>query len=507
MKLVILGQTKMGHPSVKLEESNMNLGNLSRRGFMEKSVALYAAMGFPLWYSRELSAQAANKADVPNGPVMAAIGIGSPKSRGNAIYNDARRHKAKYVAACDVESNHLARAVKMMKDHGYNDAQGYKDFRQVLDRKDIEAVTIATPDHWHALIAIEALRKGKDVYCEKPLTLTIEEALKVMQAAEKYGKTFQTGSQQRSDKRFRLACELVRNGRIGKIQHVECRIGTNPVSGKIAKAKPPETLDWDFWLGPTPMVDYLFENRGMRNNNKGGQSPVEFTNCHYEFRWFYDYSGGKMTDWGAHHIDIAQWGLGMDGQAPATIEGSGEKPYAGGDGYNTHPKFRVNYTYANGIKLVVTDSTIPETIGDKDNNGILFVGENKQWIFVNRGKITASDPKILEEPLKSDATRLEVSDDHMGNFMECRRTGKKPICNAGVGGSSVIVCHLGAVALRLGRSVNWDHEAKQFVQDDAAAHRLRILNRGKKRSAGTKLDAEANAMISRPVRKPWKLEV
>jgi predicted dehydrogenase len=462
----------------------MYFDSMSRRGFVQNAVAALVSAGYPLWYAKEtVAAQEAKKQEAPNGPVMGAIGIGSPSSRGRAIYGDARRNKATFVAACDVESNHLANAVAMMKKDGSADVKGFKDFRELLDRKDIEAVTIATPDHWHALVAIEALKKGKDVYCEKPLTLTVEEALAVMKAAEKSGRTFQTGSQQRSGKQFRLACELVRNGRIGKIKQVEARIGGNPVSGAIAKAEAPKTLDWDMWLGPTPMVDYLFEARGERKDNKGNARKVEFTNCHYEFRWFYNYSGGKMTDWGAHHIDIAQWGLGMDGSGPIAVEAKGAEPYKGNNGYNCHPNFKVTYTYANGSKLLVSDSTLPDTIGDKDSNGILFVGENNQWIFVNRGKITASDPKLLEEPLKPDAIRLEVSNDHMGNFFECRKNGKKPICNASIGGGSVIVCQIGAIALRTGKSLKWDPKAYTFD------------------------NSEANAMLSNPMRKPWKLEV
>ncbi|MSR32734.1 MAG: Gfo/Idh/MocA family oxidoreductase [Gemmataceae bacterium] len=461
----------------------MIYSTLSRRGFLERSLGALAATGLPLWNCKELAAQETGKKEDAKGPIMGAIGIGSPKSRGNAIYNDARRVGGRYVAACNVESNHLASAVAMMKEHGSPDVKGYKDYRELLDRKDIEAVTIATPDHWHALVAIEALRKGKDVYCEKPLTLTVEEALAVMKAAEKSGRTFQTGSQQRSDNRFRLACELVRNGRIGKIKQVECRIGGNPVSGKIVKAAPPETLDWNLWLGPTPMVDYLYETRGEKSNKKGASAPQEFTNCHYEFRWFYEFSGGKMTDWGAHHLDIAQWGLGTDGTGPVMVHGEGAKPHQGINGYNCHPTFKVTYTYASGAKVLATHGTLPDTVGDKDGNGILFVGEDNQWIFVNRGKITASDAKLLEEPLNPDATRLEVSKNHMGNFMECRSTGKKPICNASIGGGSVIVCHIGAIALRLGKTLKWDPKTSRFD------------------------DSKANAMLSRPMRSPWKLEV
>src|SRR5262249_36813423 len=211
------------------------------------------------------------------------------------------------------------------------DIKTYTDFRELLDRKDINAVTIAVPDHWHALIAIDALRKGKDVYCEKPLTLTIAEGKALVKVAQQTGRVFQVGSQQRSDSRFRLACELVRNGRIGKVQRVETRIGGNPTSPPLPKVDPPKELDWDFWLGPTPKVDYVELVQGNHT----------YTRCHYEFRWWYDYSGGKMTDWGAHHNDIAQWGLGTDDGGPVAAEGEGKEPPREPNRYNCHPTFKV----------------------------------------------------------------------------------------------------------------------------------------------------------------------
>ena len=446
------------------------LGNLSRRGFLERSTLALAATGLPLWFSRQeaqaLLQEAATQAK-PEGLTMGAIGIGSPSSRGRAIYGEARRKPGvRYVAACDVDARHLKRAIETdMPKNGDMGVKGHKDFRELLDRQDIQAVTIAPPDQWHALIAIDALKKGKDVYLEKPLTLTIEEAIALEKVVNKTGRVLATGSQQRSDRRFRMACELVRNGRIGKVARVECRIGGNP-KGSFATARPPEGLDWDFWLGPCPMLEYV-EKR-----------------CHYEYRGWYDYSGGKLTDWGAHHLDIAQWGLGTDDTGPVTIEATGEAPTKVPNSYNCHPTFRVEYTYANGAKVIASDTTLPDTVGDKDTNGILFVGEDSsKWIFVSRGKISASDPRLLQEPLKDDATRLEVSNDHMGNFMGCVKSRKKPICHVGVGASSVIICHLGAIALQVGKKLNWNPAERRFAE------------------------AEGNAMISRPMRAPWKLEV
>ena len=343
-----------------------------------------------------------------------------------------------------------------MKKDGYEDAKGYKDYRELLDNKDIQAVTIATPDHWHALVAVEALRKGKDVYCEKPLTLTIAEGQFLVKVAKETGRIFQVGSQQRSDARFRMACELVRNGRLGKVKLVETRIGgIDPTKVGPFKEEPaPEGLDWDLWLGPAPQVPYIAQR------------------CHYEFRWWYDYSGGKMTDWGAHHNDIAQWGLGMDESGPVEVQAAGyydRRPNC----YNVHTDFTVHYRYANSTDLLCTSA---------GENGIRFIGEDGSWIFVSRGTINASSPKLLE-PLPSGAKRLYSSQNHMRNFLDGVRTRKTTICPAEIGFRSVTVCHIGVIALRTGKHLKWDPVAQRFDDD------------------------EANSMLSRPMRGPWKLAV
>ncbi len=470
----------------------MHKGNLSRRGFMQRSLAgLTLGAGLPAWYARELFAAADDKKPAAGNDkvLMGSIGIGSPQSRGRAIYNDARGQKGVYIAACDVDKRHLNNGLEMMKKDGF-EATGYEDFRALLDNKDVNAVTIAVPDHWHALIAIDALRKGKYVYAEKPLALTIDEGKAIVKVAKETGRTFQTGSMQRSDPRFRLACELVRNGRIGKVKQVETRVGGNPTCEPIPKVPVPEGLNWDFWLGPAPVADYV-----ERRNDKNQLSNCR---CPYEFRWFYSYSGGKMTDWGAHHNDIAQWGLGMDHSGPIAVEAEGAAPSKDPNAYNCHPTFKVHYTYASGAKLICSNDQLPDAVDPKQttvkskngnenkvghDNGILFVGEDGKWIFVSRGIITASDPKLINEPLGPDAKRLYVSNNQMGNFFECMRTGKETICPAEVGHRSVTVCHIGVIALRTGLKLGWDPVKEQFD------------------------NAEANKFLSRPMRAPWKLEV
>ncbi len=434
----------------------MERGNLSRRGFLRRSLAALAAAGLPAWYARETfaarqreTAARARRADANSRIVLGAIGCGG---QGTHIMNEARQDKnVQVVAVCDVDATHRKTIAKKVG----NDCKDFEDFRQLLDNGDINAVTVGTPDHWHTLIAIAAMKKGKDVYCEKPLTLTIAEGKALAKVAKETGRIFQVGSQQRSDARFRLACELVRNGRLGKVKTVETWIGSNPKGGPFKVSQPPPELNWDFWQGQTPNVDYVRER------------------CHYQFRWWYEYSGGKMTDWGAHHNDIAQWGLGMDGNGPVAIEAEGEKPSADPHSYNCHPTFKVTYTYANGTKLVCTSK----------ENGVRFEGEDGKWIFVSRGEIKASDQKLLDEPLPPDAVRLYVSNHHMGNFLEGVRTRKQTVCPAEVGHRSVSVCHLGVIALRSGKKLKWDPVQEVFVGDE-----------------------EANKWLSRPMRAPWKLE-
>jgi predicted dehydrogenase len=478
----------------------MDKGNLSRRGFLHRSVAAFAVAGLPVWYAREILAADEEKAaraknvNANDRIVMGAIGIGSPQSRGRAIAQDALNTKkgVQFVAVCDVDRNHRQRAAKEFQEK-HMDVEQYADFRQLLDRKDIEAVNIAVPDHWHALIAIDALRKGKDVYCEKPLTLTIAEGQAVVKVAKETGRVFQVGSMQRSDPRFRLACELVRNARIGKVVRVETRIGGNPTSPPLPETPVPEGLDWDFWLGPAPKVAYIEKKEGKQ----------VYTRCHYEFRWWYEYSGGKMTDWGAHHNDIAQWGLGMDASGPSAVEAEGAEPAKETNRYNCHPTFKVTYTYgdyttAGSAKLVCAHTQLADAVDPREtvikgrdgkerkvrhDNGILFVGQDGKWIFVNREIITASDEKLIKEPLPPDATRLYESHNHMANFLDCMRSRKQTICPAEVGHRSVSVCHLGVIALRSGKKLKWDPAKERFD------------------------DEEANRWLSREMREPWKLDV
>ncbi len=473
----------------------MNKGNVSRRGFLANSLAgLTLGVGLPAWYARELLAEQQEKGAPQRQPgangqiVMGAIGTGTNYTRrtgnqpihgerGVHIMQDAMRQQGvRMVAVCDVDRTNREFGARIV---GQN-CQTHEDFRRLLANRDINAVTIGTPDHWHVMIAIAAMRAGKDVYCEKPLTLTLEEGKALVRVARETNRILQTGSQQRSDARFRLACELVRNNRIGRVQRVTTLIGTNPVGGPFPVMQPPEGLNWDFWLGQTPRVDYVKQR------------------CHYDFRWWYDYSGGKMTDWGAHHNDIAQWGLGMDESGPIAVEGRGQAPSTDARSFNCHPTFQATYTYGNGpngaagTRLICRDSP-PQNFparqanGQPHDNGILFEGEDGKWIFVSRGTIIANDgnaqaSRLLTERLPQNAVRLPVSTNHMGNFIECVRARRQPICNPVVGHRSVSVCHLGNIAIRTGQSFTWDPREERFTGQNAEA---------------------GNRMLSRPRRAPW----
>jgi len=460
----------------------MNQGNLSRRGFLAKSLGGLTAAGLPLWYAKEIVTDAQEK-KTKTGPgdriVMAAIGTGTNRTRrtgdqpirgerGFGIMREAMGQPGvTMVAVCDVDrpnadfaANSVGRGTRV-----------FEDYRELLrTMTDVDAVTIGTPDHWHAAVAIAAMRAGKDVYCEKPLTLTLNEGKEMVRVARETNRVVQTGSQQRSDARFRLACELVRNGRIGTVRRVTTLIGDNPVGGPFASEAVPAGLNWDFWLGQTPRVDYVKQR------------------CHYDFRWFYDYSGGKMTDWGAHHNDIAQWALGMDESGPIRVRGEGTAPSREANSFNCHPRFTAIYTYGNGPEgragtELVCRSHTPEG-WRHPNNGILFEGDDGKWIFVNRGSISASQPTLLSEALPGTATRLEVSPGHMRNFIECVRSRRQPICHAGVGHRSVSVCHLGNIAIRTGHAFTWDPREQQFTGEHAA---------------------EGNGMLERPRRDPYRL--
>jgi predicted dehydrogenase len=406
--------------------------HLSRRRFLQNSLAVAGLAGLPDWFVEETRSYAAEP--VPRSandkPGIGLIGCGG---QGSGDCNWARNF-GQVIAVCDVDQKQLAKAADQFKA-----PHQYQDFRKLLERDDVHIVINGTPDHWHTLVNLAAARAKKDIYSEKPLTLTVDEGRRLVAEVRKQGTVFQTGSQQRSDPRFRLACELVRNGRIGILKHMLVGLPTGPREGPFRPVPVPPELDWDNYLGQARWTEYNGHN------------------AHWNFRWWWEFSGGQMTDWGAHHNDIAQWGNGTERSGPVEFDGKALGEMIPG-GYTATAEYRIECKYANGVKMTITN---------RAENGVKFEGTSG-WIFVSRGKIEANNPELLEAPLPSGSTRLYRSDNHMGNFFECVRSRKAPICEAEIGHRSISVAHLGVVSVRLNRPIKWDPVNEQVVGDKAA---------------------------------------
>ena len=436
----------------------------SRRTILHAAIATAALASLPEWAVQEaLAQQQTAAAPSPNDmPGVALIGCGG---QGRGVANGAAKF-GRIVVVSDVDQKRMDHAAEQFKG-----ATKVKDFRDVVTRKDVDIIINGTPDHWHTLINMAAMKNGKDVYSEKPLTLTIDEAKRLVKVARQTKRVLQTGSQQRSDPRFRLACELVRNGRIGQLQEVITVLPAGPRRGPFQPSAVPAELDWETWLGSTPRVEYIKER------------------CHGSFRYWYEYSGGTMTDWGAHHNDIALWGMGLDGSGPISIQGRETLPPIQG-GFTAASHYDVTYSYANGVtQRCISNSDSPSGGAPESRpagelpHGVKFIGKNG-WIFVTRGKIEASNPDLLTQPLPASAVRLYTSDNHMKNFFDCVRSREKPICDVEIGHRSVSVCHLGVIAIRLGRKLQWNPEREEFVGDK-----------------------EAQEMVAREMRKPFTYEM
>jgi predicted dehydrogenase len=421
----------------------------TRRSFMHHSLGVTAASALPLWYMQQQAALAEEIKPVksPNDrPSIALIGCGGMGTRDA----QAAQSYGDIVAVCDVDETHMGKARETLSMDGKT-LRVFRDFRQLLERDDIDIIINGTPDHWHSLINIGAARAKKDIYSEKPLTLTIDEGRHVVKAVRDNNVILQTGTQQRSSVRFRMACELVRNGRIGKLKEVNVWLPAGKQGGPFETRPVPAHLDWDFWLGQAPQTDYVPER------------------CHSTFRNWYDYSGGTMTDWGAHHMDIGYWAIGLT--APIRVE---SKPLATPvpGGYTAFSEYEVKFTYANGVVFNVRTTKDDNPYGwvvnkEGQRNGIRFEGTDG-WIWVNRDQLEASDRDLLRKPLPEDAERLYFSNNHMQNFIECAASRKEPICPVEVGHRSASVCHLGTISLCTGKALQWDFEKEKFIGEHAA---------------------------------------
>ncbi|TWT35396.1 Inositol 2-dehydrogenase [Posidoniimonas corsicana] len=373
---------------------------------------------------------------------------------------DAHQHSefGDILAVCDVDDRHSERA-RNDERIGRGRADAYNDYRRVLDRDDIDVVSIVTPDHWHVKVAIEALQSGKHVFCQKPLTLTLEENRLIRQACQTHPElAFVVGTQQRGDKRrFLRAVNLVRKGLLGEVTKVTCGINGSPTGGPFKVETPPAELDWDRWLGPAPKTGYMKRR------------------CHYEFRWWYEYSGGKFTDWGAHHIDIALWALGLDqhGSGPTEIDGADAEhpvPFENGrptvnDSYNTSHDFNVVHRFPSGLEMHVTS---------RGDNGILFEG-SKGRLFVNRRRITGRpveeswDKDLFTQDDLANLYKGKPHEGHKANFFRCVREGGLPVSDVFSHVQTMNACHLSSIAARLGRTIRWDPQSEQIMGDDQAS--------------------------------------
>ncbi len=446
------------------------LSRPTRRQFLGQAAALGAPLVVP--------AAALGKDDRPAASKRITLGV---IGTGNQGFNDLRGFlgdgRVQVVAVCDVNrespgywngavagreparrlvEQHYAADKKSGK---YKGCAAYVDFRELIGHKDLDAVLICTPDHWHTLPVLAAAKAGKDVYCQKPLSLTIAEGRAMSDAVKKHKVVFQTGSQQRSDPNFRRACELVRNGRIGKLHTVRCGLpGGRPDYGKTGNRKKPEKVpegfEYDLWLGPAPKAPY---------------APAR---CHVNFRWIYDYSGGQVTDWGGHHPDCAQWGMGTEHTGPVEIRNA-RGVFPPDELWNTATEYYFEAIYANGVKLVISN---------KERGGVTWVG-SEGWVWADRGRHDANPKSLLKSKIGPNEIHLYESNNHYRNFIDCVLSRKETAAPVEVAHRSITICHLGNIAMRLGRkTLKWDPAKEQILGDDEAAK-----------------------WLSRPYREPWKL--
>jgi len=428
---------------------------LTRRNFLKKSAPITSAiLGIPCIIPNLLQGNSSPANSINVGCIgVGRMGLGDMKDI--LQFDDVQ-----VVAVCDVDSwrlknaqEHVDNHYKALKKSGqYQGCAAYKDYSELLSRKDIDAVLIVTPDHWHALPAIHAARAGKDIFLEKPLTLTIPEGRILCDTIQRYGRILQVGSQQRSDFRFRFAAELVRNGYIGKLHTVKVGFGKDPFTGIHPITPIPEELDYDTWLGPTPYVPYIQQRvHPPKSYNRPGWLRTS------------NYCCGMITGWGSHHIDSAHWGMDTEYTGPVEIQGWAV--YSRDGVWDVHGAFNLEYSYANGVKLICTDN-------EKNQQGILFEGTDG-WVYVKRGYIDTYPKSLLNHVIRPHETRLYKSNNHKRNFIDCIRNRREPVAPVEVGHRSNSTCVLGYIAMLLQRKLKWNPEKEQFIADPIADRMLR----------------------------------
>jgi len=447
---------------------------ITRRSFLRRTAAAAgAAVAAPLIVPGSCLGLAGTVAP-SNRITMAFVGTGNQGTGdlGGFLSDD----RVQVLAVCDVNREGpgywggsvrgAEPARKTVDDHysrrsrtgAYKGCDATWDFREILGRADIDAVEIATPDHWHAILVVEAARAGKDIFCQKPLSLTIAEGRAMSNAVARYGRVFQCGSQRRSDSKCRRACELVRNGRIGKLHTVRCGLpGGTPDYGQTAQFTSPEPVPegfhYDRWLGPAPWAPYCRARVGVN------------------FRWLLDYSGGQVTDWGGHYPDVGQWGAGTERTGPVEIRNA-KGTFAKGPLYDTATDYSFEFVFAGGLKFIISS---------RERGATTFQGD-QGWIWCDMGGMDAEPKSLLKENIRPDEIHLYESSGHFRNFIDCVISRRECAAPVEVAHRSITLGHLGNIAMRLGRDLKWDPAAERFPDDE-----------------------EANRFLSRPYRAPWTL--
>ena len=433
---------------------------ITRRKFLKRaSVAAAGMAGFPYLIPSSALGKAGNVAP-SNRVVLACIGVGwQGTSNMESFLNEP---DAQIVAVCDIDTDHLHNARDIVnRKYGNRDCVTYHDFRDLLARNDIDAVSLALPDHWHAIPAIAAAEAGMDIFGEKPLSHSLLEGRAICEAVKRYGRVWQTGSWQRSLTNFRFGAELALNGRLGKLHTVEVGLPSGHedyagTKGQEAITSPPANLDYDFWLGPAPYAPY---------------SPAR---VHKNWRWHLDYGGGQLMDWVGHHGDIAHWGMGTEYTGPYEIEGYGEYPATGL--WNTATRYRLTAKYRNDITMIIAGGH------NEIRSGTKWIGE-EGWVWVNRGdNIEASPKSLLRETFSPNEIHLYRSPGHWRNFLDCVKSRDATLTPCEVAHRSATPGHLGQIAMLTGRKLEWDPQQEQITNDP-----------------------EANRMLFRPMRSPWHL--
>jgi len=421
---------------------------MTRRQFLKLSAVAAGAAGFPNIVPASVLGRSGAVAPSDR-IVMAGIGFGMMGIPNMQAFLE--KDEVQWVAVCDIDENHLKQARDIVNaKYGGTDYAVYRDFRELYERSDLDAVSIAVPDHWHAILSIAAARKGFDIYAEKPLSHDLLEGRAMCDAVKRYGRIWQTGSWQRSVENFHHACELVRNGRIGKILKVEVGLpqGHYDFAGTAHLNKyspPPEELDYDFWVGPAPYSDYCTAR------------------VHMNWRWVMDFGGGQLMDWVGHHVDIAHWGCGFDHTGPVAIEGWGEFPRKGI--WDSPTRYYLKAEYADGTPMDIAGGF------DAIWSGTKWIGEHG-WIWVDRGAQRTDPPELWGDFIGPGENRLYKSRDHYQNFLDCVRNRKQTITPIETAHRSASVGHLGVIAIQLGRKIRWDPETETILDDPEAARLL-----------------------------------